>query len=440
MLDEKSSSPHRVDAAVHSRIDIPAVDDLRMSKSNSDDHISMTHEIEHEKYPHTKKHPYLLPGFLGMIIISIILVSSGVVELNPKERRMSDTEGVGKESTKKTSIQDATGLATKMPFYGTFLAFPIKSALLIYGFGVDKVHEEKGKLSQAILWATFVFVVSAAFGDIKEIYGAIVSQDFSVWEKFHICFVSLGTSSNLQTLVMLSSMGDKIEQTWMWEKAHHQGDKEFMNLGDMTAKILPGWLPLILVLGQSLGRPYGLSMALYCLPVLVLYPYISVPLIWLFLDKVATNWLPKLIMKTSTSQAFDGEAIIEVDEDAKKFLIPNHWLFLAKDEDNAQYKEQAKFFKATGVPKKGWDMFFQKPLFAMLIPLFVTVAARLYIGRGYWPSLADTLGERHLAVYLHSLIESSLDASGVMEQTQVGPVQEMARLVHRWLTFVGYFI
>merc|ERR1712023_499870 len=66
-------------------------------------------------------------------------------------------------------------------------------------------------------------------------------------------------------------------------------------------------------------------------------------------------------------------------------------------------QENANTYAFTGATIRSWDEYFMWPVFAMLTPIIVTMAVRLYTGHGYIDSFTKTLTERHILVWAKSM-------------------------------------
>ena len=202
---------------------------------------------------------------------------------------------------------------------------------------------------------------------------------------------------------------------------------------------------------------FGLwACSMSCLPALLAYFYISLPL-WFMLLSLAQEAprfllggvrlsvsmraaLPDCLVKVLCSREARGVAEQEYAglEDVLVYTEKEREGWLEKYPSQA-YDEEKEYFDEMGAPKCAYFRYFFCTSLMLLVPCASAATARLLVGTGYWAALRDTWDDRHLRTFLKYNINASVDAMGeAAEATET--VHGWLIVAQRWLVVLNHFI
>lgn len=331
------------------------------------------------------------------------------------------------------TFQEAAGLATKMPYYGALLLYPLKFTITVFAVGAERTDKPKSLIGQALLWVTLFLFILTLFFDLCRMRRVIRNPSFSGWEKMNLIILICSLSPNHTTAASFFGIWSLFVQKAKWNKAHNLMGSD---ADQLLQKALPGCLGYVPNMGFFFLALVSFPVVIYCVPTFLAYFYLSIPVMCLFcmIGLAAAQW----VLISARWKNSDAASLTEPDEGAWRSLAAQK--LIAGTYEYDEYVEDIEVVQLTGAQQKSWYDYVVLPLMMLAMPLFTTLAARLYSGHGYWAALTDTLGERHLAVYLQSLIDTAVDAAGEVESYEIPGAQGAMRLVQRWLACLSYAV
>jgi len=351
----------------------------------------------------------------------------------------ADNKQLSKQ-VKDTRLEDVVEPDELPPHYAFLLGAYLKPVIAMILFGPPRPeHVDTSRLGALKVVAKrcmqllfLAMAVYQTFLDIKHSKSAFMKAN-TRWEG--VCFIMavLASSGNVSTSLSMTMLGDIIGNSLAWRASHlGQGVTETcplpcdlvgfcLSFGEMVQLYEHvGFATCIYILwGLYYFYAVILSLLMFCFPTLIAYCWLTLPAIAvnLVLASILGKLFPSIL---GCIRGDPGDATLtdfqeaESTEERQKHLevigVFADSVFDDYDKIDDMYDEQWKSFRHTGVLARDYyGYFIWICILAPLVASSTPMAARLYTGQGYMPSLTLTFGERHIASYI-AFLRTSLVA------------------------------